>query len=501
MPNPSGLLSTIQSWIRAVLYADGADVGAANPRGSRGNPYEGPNRAEALRKLRALYRSEEMPEPAGEAMQEMWDEGPVMPWNMNALTLADLRDQRAAYEMRETAEKLFCDFRQVADAIWMSQEVEDKGAAIVGLARELAGDLRNLQNLAAETAATEEHSSVSLEETDTSGGDPISDGEDEPVAGDEPAESGQEDDMTGENVQEVRETIEEQEVTIENETERLCESSDGAEVLSLGALAEAEDGRGPLTVKVKLIRPGAGNASDRHYYPAAMLRRDAGRFAGAKMYETDHKDAEKNTRTWVSTIRRVDEFDEDGAPLAEVVVHDPSFAERLRNLSQAAMLGKMECSILASGRVKEGDIDGESYRIVEGIETVSSVDWVTRAGAGGQALELAESEPGEGGEPATEPATEQEPETMAAEAVRAWLDEKANLPGAVVELLAEREYADETALEQAVREMGEALARQFGSGRVTDNGPTAPAPVLSESERRAKFEEGVAAVNKKYLGR
>jgi len=31
MPNPSGLLSTIQSWIRAVLYADGADVGAANP--------------------------------------------------------------------------------------------------------------------------------------------------------------------------------------------------------------------------------------------------------------------------------------------------------------------------------------------------------------------------------------------------------------------------------------------------------------------------------------
>ena len=303
-------------------------------------------------------------------------------------------------------------------------------------------------------------------------------------------------------VEEVRVNTEiTEEVSIEEETERLCESSDGAEVLSLGALAEAETS-GPLTVRVKLIRPGAGNKADRHYYPAPMLRRDAARFAGAKMYETDHRNEEKSTRTWVSTIRAVSDFDADGSPVAEVVVHDPSFAERLRNLNAASMLSKMECSILASGRVKEGDVDGETYRIVERIEDVQSVDWVTKAGAGGQAVALAESEegaPGEGDAPAEE--VQEENPIMEAEQVRVWMAEHANLPEPVIELQSEREYADEAALEGAVTQMGEALAAQFGGGRIRDNDAAKPEPKPEPSQVREAYAQSLDAVNKKWLGR
>jgi hypothetical protein len=117
-------------------------------------------------------------------------------------------------------------------------------------------------------------------------------------------------------------------------------------------------------------------------------------FEGAKMYETDHRQQEKSTRTWVSTIRTISGFTETGAPVARVIVHDEDFAKRLKALSEAAMLEKMECSILALGEAKRGKVDGKEANIVERITEAQSVDWVTRAGAGGRALKLTEGESG-----------------------------------------------------------------------------------------------------------
>lgn len=54
------------------------------------------------------------------------------------------------------------------------------------------------------------------------------------------------------------------------------------------------------------------------------------------------------------------------------------------------MLGKMECSILAGGMARKGKVDGVAGNIVERITEALAVDWVTRAGAGGRALDLAE---------------------------------------------------------------------------------------------------------------
>ena len=434
-----------------------------------------------------------------------------------ARSFEDLRAAREAQDMAAMAEQLFYDFSNLVRGVWYDTEAPDKGTAILTLAQELASELGNLQNLAAETDA--EHSDTGGEQPDVIGGDTASES-DEGIA---PAGSGdknEEDDMASSTVEEGREdtlprdSAGKQEDVIETQTdgtERLCESSDGAEVLSLGTLAETE-ASGPLTVKVKLIQPGPGNKADGHFYPASMLARDAGRFVGAKMYETDHVAEEKSTRTWVSTIRAVSEFTDSGAPLAEVVVHDPSFADRLRNLSQAEMLDKMECSILASGKVKEGEVEGETYRIVEAIESVQSVDWVTKAGAGGQAIALAEADTEETEQPGGEPVAEDkspapnageptEETKMDAEQVKAWLDEKANLPAPVIELLSEREYEDVTALEAAVTDMGKALAEHLGSGRVKDMNAPEPEPEPTPESVREAYEAGLDAVNKKWLGR
>jgi hypothetical protein len=172
----------------------------------------------------------------------------------------------------------------------------------------------------------------------------------------------------------------------------LAESASGHAI----ALAEraAADGVVPLHVDVALIRPGWGNKRDKHYYPREVVARDAGVFAGVKMYESDHRDEEKSTRTWVSTVKEIVGFADDGAPIGRVTVHDRGFAERLMALAADDLLEKMECSILAAGTARKGSVDGQKGHIVEAITSAESVDWVTRAGAGGRALSLAESDNG-----------------------------------------------------------------------------------------------------------
>ncbi|GAF70002.1 unnamed protein product, partial [marine sediment metagenome] len=112
----------------------------------------------------------------------------------------------------------------------------------------------------------------------------------------------------------------------ELEIVKLAETYAGVELLTVG-IAEADD-QGPLTMKIRPIRPGFGNKKDNNYYPAAMLKRDAHKLVGLKMYETDHKAKDKSTRTWVSTTTGLLGFDSIGAPILETVAHNPGFAQR-----------------------------------------------------------------------------------------------------------------------------------------------------------------------------
>ena len=265
---------------------------------------------------------------------------------------------------------------------------------------------------------------------------------------------------------------------------RLVEAGDGA----------AKGGNGvPLYLDVAIIRPGFGNSKDNHYYGADMLKKHAKVFEGVKMYESDHKAEEKSTRIWVSTVQKVEEFDSDGAPIGRIAIHDPAFAQKVVALNEAGLLEKMECSILATGTAKNGEVEGKKAKIVESIDFAESVDWVTRAGAGGRALRLSEMEEAmteeekdkkaketpvaEAAEPvvireedqpaetpAETPAAEATPEPMAQAEVDTALAES-GLPEIATKRLAVVTYADKAALDAAVAAEVEYLKTVTGSGK------------------------------------
>lgn len=220
----------------------------------------------------------------------------------------------------------------------------------------------------------------------------------------------------------------------------LAESIHGAGVTLAEGEAPANGARSPLDINVKLITPGWGNKRDNHYYPAEVLKRDAKMFEGVKMYATDHIAAEKNVRTEVSQIRAITGFAPDGAPIARVTVHDPSFAEMVRNRAAAGLLDSLECSILAYGSAKRGTApDGREGNIVEAITAAQSVDWVTKAGAGGHALALAESAADAAGD-----------QPMLTEVEKLALLAESGLHTAAQKRLAGAAYADAAALQTAI---------------------------------------------------
>lgn len=219
--------------------------------------------------------------------------------------------------------------------------------------------------------------------------------------------------------------------------ERLAESNGGAlALIEADTPLEVPSARSPLKMDVRLITPGWGNSRDKHYYGKDILERDAKVFEGVKMYTTDHRDAEKSVRTEVAQIETITGFTADGAPIARVNVFDPAFAEQTRNRAKSNALKSLECSILAYGEAKPGTApDGRKGNIVTKITQAQSVDWVTKAGAGGYALRLAESEQGAN--------------LMDKNKIVELLGKSA-LPEAARKRLAEREYADEAALNTAI---------------------------------------------------
>jgi len=282
-------------------------------------------------------------------------------------------------------------------------------------------------------------------------------------------------------------------IDVEVETEeklKVAESFYGDTTL----LSEAQGKADPLTMQVKLIRPGWGNSKDNHYYAKEMLSTQGEKFVGAKMYETDHKANEKSTRTWVSTIKSISCYASDGAPIAEVVAHEPNFIQRVRNLASEKLLDKLECSILAGAIAEKTPytLDGRKGKLIKEITDVESVDWVTRAGAGGHALTIAENAANSTEEvimpedkdknvtvvPAAEttqveqvavseaekPKPPLSPEKLAVEVVMSTLD-KTNLPKAAKDRLGTGIYPDDKALQTAIASEVEYLKAVTGSGK------------------------------------
>jgi hypothetical protein len=147
------------------------------------------------------------------------------------------------------------------------------------------------------------------------------------------------------------------------------------------------------SVWITPIRPGFGNKRDSFYYPAGPLREavEAGKFNGRKMYvnhptksgETERP--ERDLRDWVATVRESVWDGKNNRPRARVHVVDDWAYERWKAAPE-----DIAFSIIGGGSARPGRVDGRDARIVESLDQIRSVDWVTEAGAGG-ALEFAES--------------------------------------------------------------------------------------------------------------
>jgi hypothetical protein len=337
-----------------------------SPGGFRGQKYEGPDPGGAKRKLRALYKAQGWEVPAGESAEAGMEENAWYPGGDESVpyvpggakSFADVEASQAAQEATERMHVVTYQFGSLAWNILNDDDETDKLGKLQGLTDEFLA-------LAAEIMGT-----ATPERTTP----PVTPPETPPAGEVEPSEG------TGSIPAEMSEAV-------FGHALRLVEDDPAISPPVSGSIV-------PMAVDVAFIEPGWGNEQDKHYYPAEVLKRDAHVFEGAKMYETDHRQQEKSTRTWVSTIREIAGFTETGAPVARVIVHDEDFAKRLKALSEAAMLEKMECSILALGAAKKGKVDGKEANIVERITEAQSVDWVTRAGAGGRALKLTEGESG-----------------------------------------------------------------------------------------------------------
>ena len=308
------------------------------------------------------------------------------------------------------------------------------------------------------------------------------------------------------------------------EPAELAESFEGSITGHALAIAEAGDvasgGTAPLILEIAAISPGWGNRRDNHYYPAEMLAEFAPRvLRDVKMFESNHG-ADKTNREWVSTILETGSFLEDGSPVSRVGVHDPGFAQRVQALAALGKLHLLECSILASGRARKYEEGGRKGKLIEEIyaEPRPDVDWVTRAGAGGRALAIAESAggeimPGQTEPPAVQPeqpervaesesetvpireegtaeqAPAEEPTFLAEAEVQAGLP--AGLPQVARDRLLAGRYAGAADLETAVAAEVEYVKALTGSGRPWGQGGSQPPGVvaLSEEEKRDRFNQ------------
>lgn len=150
------------------------------------------------------------------------------------------------------------------------------------------------------------------------------------------------------------------------------------------------DGSQPLVLDLALIEPGFGNSKDNFFYPRETLTGPSiGVFDKVKVHQTNHNESETNDRNWVATITEIGKrFTGSGAPVARVGVHDPYFIRSVLNLKELGLLEMLQCSIKANGRAKPGTVDGKNCLVVQEFTKGLSVDFVTRAGAGGRVLGL-----------------------------------------------------------------------------------------------------------------
>ena len=276
----------------------------------------------------------------------------------------------------------------------------------------------------------------------------------------------------------------------------------------------ADDGQ-PAYIDLIPVSPGWGNKRDNHYYDLPVLQKYAHVWEGAKMWATDHKRAEKNALNQISeVVKSPIGYTDDGVPIARAVVLSPAFEEMVRRRKAAGRLHTLHCSILADGAAlkKPYKKDNRTGKYIISIaQENTGIDWVTRGGAGGHALNLAETEDG-GNDMSDKKQQEQEEEAPVKESQEAVLSEAgqekqealkpldgdavegflkaSTLPEVAQKRLAEAEYKDEAEVKTAIAAEVAYLKTITGSGKPFGQGGGQPPEEtrISEADVQKRFD-------------
>ncbi|MFC6080927.1 hypothetical protein [Sphaerisporangium aureirubrum] len=144
--------------------------------------------------------------------------------------------------------------------------------------------------------------------------------------------------------------------------------------------------------RVLLIQPGWGSSG---YYSEALLKRDGPKTwpAGTQNFvnhPTASEEAERPERAvedWASVLITDPVWD----PVERGLVAEVQIFPQWQWLLNEEFLKQVGLSIRATGTVEFGEAEGREGPIVTSLAEGISVDWVTKAGAGGRVLQLIES--------------------------------------------------------------------------------------------------------------
>lgn len=464
--------------------AGGAWAALFSESGFRGNVYEGPDKAGAKRRLRALYKAEGWDAPTAEVAMEEFGDSMLSPvFAPTALTFADMAAADEANQTADNVRHLSRRFQTLFGNVMFSEEVTDKMGAVRGLVDELA---------------------LLMGETPTA----------------EVGPSGFEEQLAIIALNRVLDATGEVQLGELHADGVAVEARDATEADLSEVKAAIESGRrSPVVVDFCILKPGPGNKKHNRYYPAGVVKRDIHVFEGVDVYATDHKEKERNERTKKGKVLQCPAyFTEDGSPIARTLIYDPDQAEKTRNRADANALNTMQCSIRGKGEVIPGAINGRQYSIVQEMTKGLYLDLVSKGGAGGHAQALVESE--NGGEPVKdkenkttldtddvdttevdieENEADQEPDETPVMLESAVVDAalaETRLPSAFKVALGKGEYADAGALQEAIDESIAEYKKATGSGRVVDLGESEPpeAQTLTVEEVHKRHDERVEAV-------
>lgn len=187
--------------------------------------------------------------------------------------------------------------------------------------------------------------------------------------------------------------------------ESIAEAELSGDIVPLIEKAVRTDG----TMRIKLIQPGWGSSA---YYSEAVLKRDGPKVfpSGTQMFwdhQTATEEAERpegSLRDLAAVFTSDAAWDDDG-PSGKGLYADATAIDGWRDAIEG-LAPHIGTSIRSWGRTVEGEAEGQKGPILQAFTSGRSVDFVTRAGAGGEIVQLFEAArsrptPREGGSPVT----------------------------------------------------------------------------------------------------